>query len=87
MGPVEHISSGRGLARRGRPHRRGRGPGRGVYTYRFAGDGAVITSDPTLRFRSREEVESSLAACGYHVVEVLALPTRTGWGCPAAPYA
>ncbi len=48
------------------------------YTYRFDGDGAVITSDSTLRFRSREEVESSLAAYGYRVVEVRDAPDRPG---------
>ena len=47
------------------------------YTYRFD-DGAVITSDSTLRFRSREEVESSLAAHGYGVVEVRDAPDRPG---------
>jgi SAM-dependent methyltransferase len=47
------------------------------YTYRFD-DGAVITSDSTLRFRSREEVESSLAVHGYRVVEVRDAPDRPG---------
>jgi SAM-dependent methyltransferase len=46
-------------------------------TYRFD-DGAVITSDSTLRFRSREEVGSSLAANGYRVVEVRDAPDRPG---------
>jgi SAM-dependent methyltransferase len=47
------------------------------YTYRFD-DGAVITSDSMLRFRSREEVESSLAAHRYRVVEVRDAPDRPG---------
>ena len=47
------------------------------YTYRFD-DGAVVTSDSTLRFRSREEAESSLAAHGYRVVEVRDAPDRPG---------
>jgi SAM-dependent methyltransferase len=47
------------------------------YTYRFD-DGAVITSDSTLRFRDREEVESSLVAHGYRVVEVRDAPDRPG---------
>jgi SAM-dependent methyltransferase len=47
------------------------------YTYRFD-DGAVITSDSTLRFRDREEVESSLADHGYRVVEVRDAPDRPG---------
>jgi SAM-dependent methyltransferase len=46
-------------------------------TYRFD-DGAVITSDSMLRFRSREEVESSLAAHGYRVVDVRDAPDRPG---------
>lgn len=40
------------------------------YTYTFLADGAVITSDSTLRFRGRDEVESSLAAHGYRVLDV-----------------
>jgi SAM-dependent methyltransferase len=47
------------------------------YTYRFD-DSAVITSDSTLRFRDREEVESSLAAHDYRVVEVRDAPDRPG---------
>lgn len=47
------------------------------YTYLFA-DGVVLTSDSTLRFREREEVESSLAACGYRVREVFDAPDRPG---------
>jgi SAM-dependent methyltransferase len=46
-------------------------------TYRFD-DGAVITSDSTLRFRDREEVEASLAAHGYCVMEVRDAPDRPG---------
>jgi SAM-dependent methyltransferase len=48
------------------------------YTYTFLADGAVITSDSTLRFRSRDEVESSLAARGYRVLEVREAPDRPG---------
>jgi SAM-dependent methyltransferase len=48
------------------------------HTYRFADDGAVVTSDSTLRFRGREEVESSLAVHGYRVVEVRDAPDRPG---------
>jgi SAM-dependent methyltransferase len=47
-------------------------------TYRFASDGAVLTSDSTLRFRSRDEVESSLVACGYRVTDVRDAPDRPG---------
>jgi SAM-dependent methyltransferase len=45
-------------------------------TYRFLVDGAVITSDSTLRFRSRDEVESDLAAHGYRVLDVREAPDR-----------
>lgn len=48
------------------------------HTYRFLTDGATITSDSTLRFRSRDEVESSLAADGYRVLDVRAAPDRPG---------
>ena len=47
-------------------------------TYRFASDGAVLTSDSTLRFRSRDEVEASLVACGYRVKDVGDAPDRPG---------
>jgi SAM-dependent methyltransferase len=48
------------------------------YTYTFLADGAVVTSDSTLRFRSRAEVESSLAAQGYRVRDVREAPDRPG---------
>ena len=41
----------------------------------FASDGAVITSDSTLRFRERDEVEESLTAHGYGVDDVRMRPT------------
>lgn len=48
------------------------------YTYTFLADGAVITSHSTLRFRGRDEVESSLAAHGYRVLDVREAPDRPG---------
>lgn len=48
------------------------------YTYRFLADGAVVTSDSTLRFRSCDEVESSLVAHGYRVLDVREAPDRPG---------
>jgi SAM-dependent methyltransferase len=48
------------------------------YTYKFLADGAVVTSDSTLRFRSRDQVESSLAAHGYRVLDVREAPDRPG---------
>jgi ubiquinone/menaquinone biosynthesis C-methylase UbiE len=48
------------------------------YTYRFLADGAVVISDSTLRFRRRGEVESSLIANGYRVLEMREAPDRPG---------
>jgi SAM-dependent methyltransferase len=48
------------------------------YTYTFLADGAVLTSDSTLRFRGRGELESSLAAHGYRVLDVRDAPDRPG---------
>lgn len=48
------------------------------YTYTFLADGTVVTSDSTLRFRSRDEVESALAANGYRVLNVRQAPDRPG---------
>ncbi len=48
------------------------------FTYRFLTDDTVVTSDSTLRFRSREEVEASLTAAGYQVRDVREAPDRPG---------
>jgi SAM-dependent methyltransferase len=48
------------------------------YAYTFRADGAIITSDSTLRFRGREELESSLAIQGYEVLGVREAPDRPG---------
>jgi ubiquinone/menaquinone biosynthesis C-methylase UbiE len=47
-------------------------------TYTFAADGRVVTSDSTLRFRSRDEVEDSLAANGFTTLDVREAPDRPG---------
>jgi len=47
-------------------------------TVEFGSDGAVLTSDSTLRFRGRAELESSLAAAGLAVEEVRDAPDRPG---------
>lgn len=47
-------------------------------TYVFASDGQVLTSDSTLRFRERDEVEASLVARGYIVKDVRDAPDRPG---------
>jgi SAM-dependent methyltransferase len=44
----------------------------------FEADGAVLTSDSTLRFRHRDEVIASLDAAGYVVDEVRQAPDRPG---------
>ncbi|MEV4460212.1 class I SAM-dependent methyltransferase [Microbispora sp. NPDC049633] len=48
------------------------------YTYTFPADGAVVTSDSTLRFRDRDEVEEGLTANGYRVLDVRDAPDRPG---------
>jgi SAM-dependent methyltransferase len=48
------------------------------WTWVFDSDGAVMTSDSTLRFRSRDEIEADLVACGYSVDEVRDAPDRPG---------
>ena len=48
------------------------------WTYVFAADGQVLTSDSTLRFRERQEVEEELAAQGYVVEDVRDAPDRPG---------
>jgi hypothetical protein len=47
-------------------------------TYRFRADGTVVTSDSTLRFRSRAELETSLVTQGYRVLDVREAPDRPG---------
>ncbi|MFC6082505.1 class I SAM-dependent methyltransferase [Sphaerisporangium aureirubrum] len=47
-------------------------------TWVFRADGEVLTSDSTLRFRERDEVESGLAGRGYVVREVREAPDRPG---------
>jgi len=48
------------------------------WTLVFASDGQVLTSDSTLRFRERDEVEAALVAHGYVVHEVRDAPDRPG---------
>lgn len=47
-------------------------------TYRFHDTGLVRTSDSTLRFRHRSEVEQSLSTAGFDVVDVRDAPDRPG---------
>lgn len=47
-------------------------------TYRFAADGTVLTSYSTLRFRTQDEVQSTLAAHGYRVTDLRDAPDRPG---------
>lgn len=48
------------------------------WTFVFHADGTVLTSDSTLRFRSRAEIEASLDAAGYDVADVRDAPDRPG---------
>jgi hypothetical protein len=48
------------------------------WAFAFESDGALMTSDSTLRFRHRDEVTASLAAMGYLVDEVREAPDRPG---------
>ncbi len=48
------------------------------WTGMFAMDGQELTSDSTLRFRERDEVEATLVAHGYVVKEVRGAPDRPG---------
>jgi SAM-dependent methyltransferase len=57
-------------------------PSPGLVTFRstrvFESDGAALTSDSTLRFRTRAEVTHSLSAAGFTVAEVRDAPDRPG---------
>jgi SAM-dependent methyltransferase len=48
------------------------------WTFVFEADGAVLTSDSTLRFRDRAEIDESLDAAGFVVDEVRDAPDRPG---------
>lgn len=48
------------------------------WNYVFATDGQHITSDSTLRFRERREVEADLTAHGYRLDDVRDAPDRPG---------
>ena len=48
------------------------------WTYRFSSDGAVRTSDSTLRFRSEDEVRQTLVDAGFAVADVRDAPDRPG---------
>lgn len=48
------------------------------WTYTFARDGGVLTSESTLCFRTREQLEVSLADAGFRVADVRDAPDRPG---------
>lgn len=48
------------------------------WTYRFASSGEVLTSDSTLRFRTRAEVETCIDDAGLRLVDVRDAPDRPG---------
>ena len=47
-------------------------------TFIFEADGAILTSDSTLRFRSQAEIEDSLHEAGFVVNEIRDAPDRPG---------
>jgi hypothetical protein len=48
------------------------------WTFRFLADDTELTSDSTLRFRSREEMAASLERSGFAVTDVRGAPDRPG---------
>jgi hypothetical protein len=48
------------------------------YTYTFTCDGTQLHSKSTLRFRECDEVETTLAANGFDVLDVRDAPDRPG---------
>jgi ubiquinone/menaquinone biosynthesis C-methylase UbiE len=48
------------------------------WTYTFASDGTTLTSESTLRFRTRAELDASVTKAGFTVTEVRDAPDRPG---------
>ncbi len=48
------------------------------HVFRFARDGAELTSDSTLRFRHRDEITADLAQAGFRVDSIRDAPDRPG---------
>jgi hypothetical protein len=48
------------------------------WTWELAADGAILTSDSTLRFRDRDELVADLDAAGYELAAVRDAPDRPG---------
>ncbi|HEV7722979.1 MAG TPA: methyltransferase domain-containing protein [Iamia sp.] len=48
------------------------------WSFRFTSNGVVLTSDSTLRFRTRAELEASLAEAGFGLDDVRDAPDRPG---------
>ncbi len=55
------------------------------HTWRFESDGAVLTSDSTLRFRDLDAIRTSLSETGWRLDDVRDAPDRPGleWVCIA----
>jgi hypothetical protein len=49
-----------------------------TWTFRFQNSGTVITSDSTLRFRERAEIEASLDAAHLRLLDIRDAPDRPG---------
>ncbi len=48
------------------------------WSFRFLDQDELLTSNSTLRFRERPEIEASLAVAGFHLLEVRDAPDRPG---------
>ena len=48
------------------------------WTHVFESDGAPMTSESTLRFRSRDEAADSLTAAGFDIIDIRDAPDRPG---------
>lgn len=48
------------------------------WSFRFADDGELLTSDSTLRFRTEDELRATLAAAGFAVDDIRDAPDRPG---------
>jgi hypothetical protein len=46
------------------------------WTYKFEGDGETLFSDSTLKFRSKDEIMSSLESAGFSIVDIRDAPDR-----------
>ena len=48
------------------------------WTYVFESDGAILTSESTIRFRERSEIEESLTIANFDLIDVRDAADRPG---------